>query len=38
MDRPTREFALELMASKDKMESELIELLDVLKSVRFSNK
>ncbi|EFX62012.1 hypothetical protein DAPPUDRAFT_309024 [Daphnia pulex] len=32
MDRPTREFALQLMASKEKMESELVELLDVLKS------
>jgi hypothetical protein len=38
MDRPTREFALQLMASKEKMESELVELLDVLKSVCCSNK
>lgn len=33
MDRPTREFALQLMASKDKMESDLAALMDVLKSV-----
>ncbi|KZS19047.1 26S proteasome non-ATPase regulatory subunit 9 [Daphnia magna] len=32
MDRPTREFALQLMASKDKMESDLAALMDVLKS------
>ena len=36
MERPTREFALQLMASKDKMESDLLELLQVLASVRNS--
>lgn len=37
MERPTREFALQLMASKDKMESELLELLQVLTTVSDSS-
>jgi len=33
MERPTREYALQLVSSKDKMEAELKELLQVLQSV-----
>ena len=37
MERPTREYALQLVASKDKMEAELKELLAVLESVFANN-
>lgn len=37
MERPTREFALQLISSKEKIESEVLALLDVLKLVLATN-